>query len=249
MSYLLSLNVPDHQAMTDLRRHLENGAATPSNINALATAKALEKFFFTYGERISFNDEKIETPNDYESSIPNPNPDNIDPKAESLLETTEAEVIKSQANRLTSVDIEHTVGSMTTRVSYWFATPPITPEITVSVPESNADFSSHINKSVAETFSRPYSPSQDHGNYKGIGHKKAMEIADHPTNYNRAALEEALRTLSRHILTNPRASNWSPEMKEVYALLVADDDGIRKDMVSLNKEIYRLNEEITKLAK
>jgi hypothetical protein len=27
-----------------------------------------------------------------------------------------------------------------------------------------------------------------------------MEIADHPTNYNREALEEALRTLSMHIL-------------------------------------------------
>lgn len=129
-----------------------------------------------------YNNEKIETPNNYES-------DNI---ASELLETTEAEVIKSQANRLRSVDIEHTVGSMTTRISYWFSDPSA-PEIAAS------DLSSYINKSVSE-INTPHSPTQDHGNYKGIGHKKAMEIADHPTNYNREALEEALRTLSMHIL-------------------------------------------------
>lgn len=217
MSYLLCLSASDQVAIQDLIYYLEKQPATTDTLQALQTARNLRRFFDQHGETLHIgrppetgyirpDPDKIETPNNYEEPI----------VAEQMYVPPSAEqVIADQAHRINSMDIEYGVGDITKKVSYFLADPsidmsslrPTSPSISVGInsdidPRELQERIAKIADSVVTSRVRtPRSPEQDTGNYKGINHKKAMEIADSPTPYNREALEEALRVLSRHILT------------------------------------------------
>lgn len=228
MSYLLCLPVSDQVAIQDLIYYLEKQPATLDTLRVLKTTRSLHQFFDRHGETLrvyatSVEPQpketgyiRIETPNNYEpdsnvSMDPSPESENI--LAEQMYVPPSAEqVIAEQAHRVTSVDIEYGVGEITKRVSFFLADPsidmsslrPTGPRISVNTGDIDKRELQERMARVADAVVKH--PKDDDYATRGIGVKKAMEIADNPNLHNRPTLEIALRVLRDHILTRPFSS-------------------------------------------